>query len=93
MCQLRDAGPRFEPGRSHRGAHRHDIVRVEARIDSTQGHRRADQQRGTDEKHQGERDLDHHKDRAHVRVSLPASTDDSFHRGDQVNTRRLKCWR
>ena len=87
VCQLRDAGPRFEPGRRHRGAHRHDIVRVEARIDSTQGDRRADQQRGTDDKHQGERDFGHHKRRAHLRVSTPSSTGDPFHRGDQVNAR------
>ena len=48
-------------------------------------------QRGTDEQHQGKHKFNDHKRRTHPRRPPPcAATGDPLHRGDQVDTRRVK---
>jgi hypothetical protein len=59
------------------------MVRLKASVNSAQRQRRTDQQRGADEQHQGQPDLDHDQRLAHACLPTAASAGHgAFHRDD-----------
>ena len=71
---------------------REDVVRVEAGIDAAERDGRADQQRGSDQQHERERDFDDDEHRAHL-VLPEAGAGPSralLQRGRQIGLRALQ---
>jgi len=64
--ELTDAGARAESRSAHRHTHRDHVLCLEAGIDPSQGQRRQDQQRGTENEDNGERQFDNDEHRARI---------------------------